>query len=175
MWLACTSPKLQVGKTEKSSETWVSSSGGKVSKIQLHELACSSLSSIWTVSVLRVFYLSNFGFVQLLSGSGSRLSQSPSLRFSFPAPVVGPSAKDFYPLPGTRQVLSRVFKYEAVVSVFFFLHLSILPRSDFPGSHGRKKHYWLVLSWARALQIFIFSIYLCPFYFSRVNMECPLV
>ena len=28
---------------------------------------------------------------------------------------------------------------------FIFLHLSTLPRSDFPGSHGVKKHYRLVL------------------------------
>ena len=36
-----------------------------------------------------------------------------------------------------------------------FLHLSTLPRSDFPGSHGAKKHYQitdLFFSWACALQ-----------------------
>ena len=164
-----------MGKTEKSSETWVSSSGGKVSKIQLHELACSSLSSVWTVLILRVFYLSNFGFVQLLSASGSRLSQSPSLRFSFPAPVVGPSAKDFYLLPGTRQVLSRVFKYEAVVSVFSSSIWVFYQGRIFLAATGEKNITDLFCLERARFKFFIFSIYLCPFYFSRVNMECPLV
>ena len=37
---------------------------------------------------------------------------------------------------------------------FIFLHLSTLQRSDFPGSHGAKKHY--LLFWARALESFWF-------------------
>ena len=41
---------------------------------------------------------------------------------------------------------------------FIFLHLSTLPRSNFPGSHGAKKHYRLVLFRARVLQsLFHFS------------------
>ena len=43
---------------------------------------------------------------------------------------------------------------------FIFLHLSTLPRPDFPGSHGAKKHYRLVLFWARALQSFYFLCFL---------------
>ena len=43
---------------------------------------------------------------------------------------------------------------------FIFLHLSTLPRPDFPGSHGAKKHYRLVLFWARALQSFYFCAFL---------------
>ena len=39
-----------------------------------------------------------------------------------------------------------------------YIHLSTLPRPDFPGSHGAKKHYRLVLFWARALQS---SYFLC--------------
>ena len=35
---------------------------------------------------------------------------------------------------------------------FIFLHLSTLARSDFPCTHGPKKHYRLVYFWARALQ-----------------------
>ena len=45
-------------------------------------------------------------------------------------------------------VLSPVFRR------FVFLHLDTLPRSDFPGSHGAKKHYRLALFWARARQNF---------------------
>ena len=43
---------------------------------------------------------------------------------------------------------------------FIFLHLSTLPRPDFPGSHGAKKHYQLVFFWARALQSFYFLCFL---------------
>ena len=43
---------------------------------------------------------------------------------------------------------------------FIFLHLSTLPRSDCPGSHGAKKHY--LLFWARALKSFL--IFLRFFY-----------
>ena len=43
---------------------------------------------------------------------------------------------------------------------FIFLHLRTLPRPDFPGSHGAKKHYRLVLFWARALQSFYFLCFL---------------
>ena len=51
-------------------------------------------------------------------------------------------------------LLSPVFKYKALVGVLSS-SMSTLPRSDFPGSHGAKKHYRLnVLFWARALQIF---------------------
>ena len=42
--------------------------------------------------------------------------------------------------------------------VFVFLYLSTLPRPDFPGSHGARKHYLLVLFWARTLQSFIIII-----------------
>ena len=45
-------------------------------------------------------------------------------------------------------VLSPVFRR------FVFLHLDTLPRSDFPGSHGAKKHYRQALFWARARQNF---------------------
>ena len=42
---------------------------------------------------------------------------------------------------------------------FIFLHLSTIPRSDFPGSHGAKKHYRLFcFERARArYKVFIFS------------------
>ena len=39
---------------------------------------------------------------------------------------------------------------------FNFLHLSTLPRPDFPGRNAAKIHYRLVLFWARALQSFYF-------------------
>ena len=42
---------------------------------------------------------------------------------------------------------------------FIFLHLSTLPRPDFPGSHGAKKHYRLVLS-ARITK-FLFFVLSC--------------
>ena len=38
---------------------------------------------------------------------------------------------------------------------FIFPHLSNLPRSDFPGSHGAKTHYWL-LCFEHALQSSLF-------------------
>ena len=41
---------------------------------------------------------------------------------------------------------------------FIFLHLSTLPRLVFPGSHGAKKHYQLVLFWVLALHTYIFSM-----------------
>ena len=50
-------------------------------------------------------------------------------------------------------VLSPVFRR------FVFLHLDTLPRSDFPGSHGAKKHYRLVLFWARAIQSFLMRFF----------------
>ena len=49
---------------------------------------------------------------------------------------------------------------------FIFLHLSTLPRSNFPGSHGGKKHYPLVLFRARALQSFFL------FFFHGVCKPC---
>ena len=52
-------------------------------------------------------------------------------------------------------VLSPVFRYKALVGVLSS-SMSTLPRPDFPGSHGAKKHYRLVLFWARALQSFYF-------------------
>ena len=55
-------------------------------------------------------------------------------------------------------VLSPVFKDKPLVGVFF-LHLGTLPRSDFPGSHGAKKHYRLVLFWARAIQSFLMRFF----------------
>ena len=42
---------------------------------------------------------------------------------------------------------------------FIFLHLSTLPRSDFPGIQGAKKHYRLVLFWARTIQSFCFFMF----------------
>ena len=42
---------------------------------------------------------------------------------------------------------------------FIFLRLSTLPRSDFSGCHGAKKHHRLVLFWARALQKFNFLMF----------------
>ena len=41
-------------------------------------------------------------------------------------------------------LLSPVFKYKALVGVLSS-SMSTLPRPDFPGSHGAKKHYRLVL------------------------------
>ena len=62
----------------------------------------------------------------------------------------------FYPITN-RFTNTPSIKY-SFSGRFIFLHLSSLPRSDFPGSHGAKKHYRLVLFWARALQSFIFFI-----------------
>ena len=60
---------------------------------------------------------------------------------------------------------------------FFFLHLSTLPRPDFPGSHGAEKHYQLVLFWARALQSFyifnfMFSFMAYANFYSTASGEC---
>ena len=73
----------------------------------------------------------------------------------------------------TEHVLRVVFRFcfnacaliQSFSGRFIFLHLSTLQRSDFPGSHGAKKHYRLVLFWARALRSFYFSM------FSRVFFQ----
>ena len=68
----------------------------------------------------------------------------------------------------TVYCLRAVFRFRFIACIqiqsfsgrFIFLHLSTLPRSDFPGSLGAKKHYRLVLFWAHALQscyFFMFS------------------
>ena len=56
---------------------------------------------------------------------------------------------------------SRFIAFNQVQSLsghFIFLHLSTLPRLVFPGSHGAKKHYQLVLFWVLALHTYIFSM-----------------
>ena len=58
--------------------------------------------------------------------------------------------------------LRAVFRFRFIACIqrqtfsgrFVFLHLGTLPRSDFPGSHGAKKHYRQALFWARARQNF---------------------
>ena len=73
----------------------------------------------------------------------------------------------------TEHVLRVVFRFcfnacaliQSFSGRFIFLHLSTLQRSAFPGSHGAKKHYRLVLFWARALRSFYFSM------FSRVFFQ----
>ena len=47
---------------------------------------------------------------------------------------------------------------------FIFLHLSTLQSSDFPGSHGAKKPYRLVMLSARALRSFYFSMFSLVFF-----------
>ena len=54
----------------------------------------------------------------------------------------------------------RLYSIKSFSGRFIFLHLRTSPRSDFPGSHGAKKHYRLVLFWARALQSFYFLCFL---------------
>ena len=57
------------------------------------------------------------------------------------------------------------FRFSACIQIqsfsghFIFLHLSTLPRPDFPGSHGVRKHYRLVLFWVRVLQSFYFYVF----------------
>ena len=53
--------------------------------------------------------------------------------------------------------------------IITFLYLSTLPRSDFPGSHGAKKHYRLVFFWACALQNSYFFFYV---FFHGVCKPC---
>ena len=63
--------------------------------------------------------------------------------------------------------LLAVFRFRFIACIqiqsfsgrFILLHLSTLPRSDFPGSHGAKKHYRLVLFWARVLESFYFLMF----------------
>ena len=51
-------------------------------------------------------------------------------------------------------VLTPEFKYKALVGVLSSSFWVLLPRPDFPGSRGVKKHYQLVLFWAHTLQSF---------------------
>ena len=67
----------------------------------------------------------------------------------------------------TVHFLLAVFRFRFIACIqiqsfngrFILLHLSTLPRSDFPGSHGAKKHYRLVLFWARVLESFYFLMF----------------
>ena len=67
----------------------------------------------------------------------------------------------------TWTVLIQIrFRFIACIQIqsfsgrFIFLYLSTLPRSNFPGSHGSKKHYRLVLFRARSLHSFLYIIFL---------------
>ena len=53
-------------------------------------------------------------------------------------------------------ILLPVFKYKALGGCFIFLHLSTLPRPDFPGSDGAEKKITNILFWVRTLQSFFF-------------------
>ena len=53
-------------------------------------------------------------------------------------------------------ILFPVFKYKALGGCFIFLHLSTLPRPDFPGSDGTEKKITNILFWVRTLQSFFF-------------------
>ena len=55
---------------------------------------------------------------------------------------------------------------------FIFLHLSTLQRSDFPGSHGAKKHY--LLFWARALESFLIFLRFLLWLMSQKSLETEL-
>ena len=66
----------------------------------------------------------------------------------------------------TWTVLIQIrFRFIACIQIqsfsgrFIFLYLSTLPRSNFPGSHGSKKHYRLVLFRARSLQSFFYILF----------------
>ena len=67
----------------------------------------------------------------------------------------------------TWTVLIQIrFRFIACIQIqsfsgrFIFLYLSTLPRTNFPGSHGSKKHYRLVLFRARSLHSFLYIIFL---------------
>ena len=67
----------------------------------------------------------------------------------------------------TWTVLIQIrFRFIACIQIqsfsgrFIFLYLSTLQRTNFPGSHGSKKHYRLVLFRARSLHSFLYIIFL---------------